>query len=89
MVKFMFGLEECNTMQVDDGEKIYYKNKIYLKAGVPPEDDGIIREHMEMIPFSCGYDKKITLSKVSYNPRSTLVITDAGNVHVVVLIMAR
>ena len=86
MMKFEFGLEDCKTKQVDDGEKIYYKNKVYLKAGVPPEDDAITREHMEIIPFSCGYDKKTTLSKVSYNPRSVIIITDTGNVIFLVLI---
>ncbi len=79
MVKFTFGLEACNTEQEDDGEKIYYKNKVYLKAGQPSEDDAITREHTEIIPFKCGYEKKATISKVSYDPRTTLVVTDAGN----------
>ena len=79
MVKFTFGLEACYTEQEDDGDKIYYKNKVYLKAGQPAEDDAITRKHTEIIPFKCGYDKKATISKVSYSPRSTLVKTDAGN----------
>ncbi|XP_078356402.1 ZP domain-containing protein-like, partial [Oculina patagonica] len=77
MVKFTFGLEACNTEQEDDGEKIYYKNKVYLKAGQPSEDDAITRVHTEVIPFKCGYEKKATISKVSYNPRTTQVVTDA------------
>ena len=78
MVKFTFGLEECKTMQEDDGEKIYYKNMVYLKAGLPPNDTNIVRDHYEVIPFSCGYDKKAVLSKVSYNPQTTLVLSNAG-----------
>ena len=79
MVKFTFGLEACMTTQEDDGEKIYYMNKVYLKAGQPADDVAITRVHTEIIPFKCGYDKKAVISKVSYNPRTTLVITDAGN----------
>ena len=79
MVKFTFGLEECKTEQEDDSKKIYYKNKVYLKAGQPSNDEAITREHMQIIPFQCGYDKKTKISKVSYNPRSTFVKTDAGN----------
>lgn len=79
MVKFTFGLEACKTQIEDDGDKIYYKNTVYLKADEKANDSAITREHMEVIPFKCGYDKKATISKVSYDPRSTLVITDAGN----------
>ena len=79
MVKFTFGLEACMTIQEDDGEKIYYKNKVYLKAGQPADDEAITRVHTEIIPFKCGYDKKAVVSKVSYSPRATLVVTDAGN----------
>ncbi|KAJ7353942.1 hypothetical protein OS493_031083 [Desmophyllum pertusum] len=76
-VKFTFGLEDCKTEQEDDGKKIYYKNKLYLKAGQPSNDEAITRGHMQVIPFQCGYDKKINISKVSYNARSTFVKTDA------------
>ena len=79
MVKFTFGLEACMTTQEDDGDKIYYNNKVYLQADEKADDQAITREHMEIIPFSCGYDKKTVISKVSYSPRSTLVVTDAGN----------
>ena len=79
MVKFTFGLEACMTTQEDDGKKMYYMNKVYLKAGQPADDQAITRVHAEIIPFKCGYDKKAVISKVSYSPRSTLVITDAGN----------
>jgi len=79
MIKFTFGLEACMTKQEDDGEKIYYTNKVYLKAGQPADDEVITRVHTEIIPFKCGYDKNAVISKVSYSPRSTLVITDAGN----------
>ena len=79
MVKFTFGLEACMTTQEDDDEKIYYMNKVYLKAGHPADDEAITRVHTEIIPFKCGYDKKAVISKVSYSPRTTLVITDAGN----------
>ena len=79
MVKFTFGLEACMTTQEDDGEKIYYMNKVYLKAGQPADDAAITRVHTEIIPFKCGYDKKAVISKVSYSPRTTLVVTDAGN----------
>ena len=79
MVKFTFGLESCMTEQEDDGEKIYYMNKVYLKAGQPADDEAITRVHTEIIPFKCGYDKKAVISKVSYSPGTTLVITDAGN----------
>ena len=79
MVKFTFGLEACMTTQEDDGEKIYYMNKVYLKAGQPADDEAITRVHSEIIPFKCGYDKKAVISKVSHSPRTTLVITDAGN----------
>lgn len=79
MIKFTFGLEACMTKQEDDGEKIFYTNKVYLKAGQPADDEVITRVHTEIIPFKCGYDKKAVISKVSYSPRSTLVITDAGN----------
>jgi len=76
MVKFTFGLESCMTEQEDDGEKIYYMNKVYLKAGQPADDEAITRVHTEIIPFKCGYDKKAVISKVSYSPGTTLVITD-------------
>ena len=79
MVKFTFGLEACMTTQEDDGEKIYYMNSVYLQADEKADDEAITRKHMEVIPFKCGYDKKTVISKVSYSPRSTLVITDAGN----------
>ena len=79
MVKFTFGLEACMTEQEDDGDKIYYLNKVYLQADDKADDQAITREHSEIIPFKCGYDKKTVISKVSYSPRSTLVITDAGN----------
>ena len=79
MVKFTFGLEACLTAQEDDGDKIYYMNSVYLQADEKADDAAITREHMEVIPFKCGYDKKTVISKVSYSPRSTLVITDAGN----------
>ena len=78
MVKFTFGLEACKTTMEDDGDKIYYKNKVYLKAGQPTEDDAITRVHTKIIPFTCGYDKRATISKVSYGPRTTLVVTDSG-----------
>jgi len=80
MVKFTFGLEACMTEQEDDGEKIYYMNQVYLKADEKADDEAITRKHSEIIPFKCGYDKKAVISKVSYSPRSTLIITDAGNV---------
>ena len=79
MVKFTFGLEACLTEQEDDGEKIYYMNRVYLEADQKADDQAITREHSEIIPFKCGYDKKTVISKVSYSPRTTLVITDAGN----------
>ena len=79
MVKFTIGLESCGTMQMDDGDKIYYKNKVYLTADEATQDDAITRMHTEVIPFECAYEKKTTISKVSYSPKSTLVITDAGN----------
>ncbi|KAL9964294.1 hypothetical protein ACROYT_G027915 [Oculina patagonica] len=77
MVKFTFGLEACNTQMEDDGDKIYYKNTLYLKADEKSNDSAITREHTGVIPFQCGYDKKTVISKVSYDPRSTLLITDA------------
>ena len=80
MVKFTFGLESCATVQEDDGDRIYYKNNIYLTADEASDDDAITRKHSEVIPFQCGYDKKTTISKVSYSPKTTIVITDAGNV---------
>lgn len=80
MVKFTFGLEACLTEQEDDGEKIYYMNRVYLEADQKADDQAITREHSEIIPFKCGYDKKTVISKVSYSPRTTLVITDADGV---------
>ena len=77
-IKFTFGLEACKTTMEDDGDKIYYKNKVYLIAGQPAEDDAITREHTKIIPFKCGYDKRATISKLSYGPRTTHVVTDAG-----------
>ena len=79
MVKFTFGLEACMTKQEHDDEKIYYMNNVYLKAGQPADDEAITRVHTEIIPFKCGYDKKAIISKVSFSPRATLVVTDAGN----------
>ena len=79
-VKFTFGLEDCGTEQEDDGERINYSNEISLTAD-EKSDDAITRKHSEVIPFQCGYDKKKTLiSKVTYSPRTTQVITNAGNV---------
>lgn len=80
MVKFTFGLEECKTMQEDDGKKIYYNNMVYLKAGLPPNDTNIVRDHSEVIPFKCGYDKKTVLSKVSYSPQTTIVLSNAEGI---------
>lgn len=80
MVKFTFGLEACMTTQEDDGDKIYYMNSVYLQADEKADDKAITREHMEIIPFKCGYDKKTVISKVSYSPRSTLIITDADGI---------
>lgn len=77
MVKFTFGLESCGNMMSSNGDKIYYMNNVYLAADPPTENSDITRYHTEVIPFSCGYDKKATISKISYNPRSTLVISDA------------
>ncbi|KAJ7353936.1 hypothetical protein OS493_031076 [Desmophyllum pertusum] len=78
LVKFTFGLEACKTEQEDDGKKIYYRNTVHLNTtGQPSDDDAITREHLKVIPFQCGYDKKATISKVSYSPRSTNVTTDA------------
>lgn len=79
-VTFKFGLEDCSTKHKNDGEKIYYTNKVYLKAGEAAEDEAITREHTEIIPFHCGYNKKAILSKVSYNPRAVQIITDTGKV---------
>ncbi|PFX28974.1 ZP domain-containing protein-like [Stylophora pistillata] len=79
-VTFKFGLEDCDTRHVNDREKIYYKNKIYLKAGEAAEDEAITREHTEIIPFHCGYNKKAILSKVSYNPRVVQILTDTEGV---------
>lgn len=78
MVKFTFGLESCGNMMSSNGDKIYYMNNVYLAADPPTENSDITRYHTKVIPFSCGYDKKATISKISYNPRSTLVISDAG-----------
>lgn len=78
MVKFTFGLESCGTMMSSNSEKIYYMNKVYLTADPPTDNSDITRYHTEVIPFSCGYDKKATISKISYSPKSTLVVTDAG-----------
>lgn len=80
MIKFTFGLEACGTEQTSDEERILYSNKIYLTADEASDDDAITRKHMQIIPFQCGYDKMYTISKVSYNPTTTIVITDAGNV---------
>lgn len=79
-VTFKFGLEDCSTKHKNDGEKIYYTNKVYLKAGEAAEDEAITREHTEIIPFHCGYNKKAILSKVSYNPRAVQIITDAEGI---------
>ena len=79
MVKFTFGLESCKTTMEDDGDKIYYMNNVYLQADETANDSAITRKHAGVIPFKCGYDKKTTISKVSYDPKSALVITDAGN----------
>ncbi|KAJ7353941.1 hypothetical protein OS493_031081 [Desmophyllum pertusum] len=35
---------------------------------------------MQIIPFQCGYDKKITISKIVYDPKSTIVLTDADGI---------
>ena len=78
MVIFTFRLESCGTTMSSNGDKIYYTNNVYLTADPPTENSDIARYHTEVIPFSCGYDKKATISKISYNPRSTLVISDAG-----------
>ena len=85
MVKFTFGFGSCGTVQMDDGDKLYYKNKVYLTADEGSQDDAITRLHTEVIPFECSYEKKTTISKVSYNPKSTLVITDAGTVSTFIL----
>lgn len=77
MVKFTFGLESCGTMQDKSDDKLIYKNKVYLTADPETDDDAITRKHSEVIPFQCSYDRKATISKVSYSPRSTLVVTDA------------
>ena len=84
MIKFTFGLEACKTEMEDDGDKIYYRNNVYLQADEKADDSAITREHKQIIPFQCGYDKKTTISKVSYDPKSTLVITDAGNLVITV-----
>ena len=78
MVKFTFDLDSCKTMIKVERDMVYYMNSVYLTAD--PETDGseITRKNAQVIPFSCGYEKKATLSKISYSPRSTLVITDAG-----------
>lgn len=80
MIKFTFGLEACGTEQSSDEKRILYNNKIYLTADEASDDDAITRKHMQIIPFQCGYDKTYTISKVSYSPRTTMIITDAGNV---------
>ena len=80
MVKFTFGLEDCGTVQEDNGERIVYSNEISLTADEKADDSAITRKHSEVIPFQCAYDKKTTISKVSYSPRSTQIITNAGNV---------
>ena len=79
IVRFTIGLEECGTVQEDDGERINYYNEISLTADEEAADPAITRRHSEVIPFQCAYDKKTTISKVSYSPRSTLVITNTGN----------
>ena len=83
MVKFTFELDSCGTMMSDDGDKIYYMNNVYLTADPATDDSDITRKHGEVIPFSCGYEKYATVSKVSYSPRTTLVITDAGKCKVI------
>ncbi|XP_068734229.1 deleted in malignant brain tumors 1 protein-like isoform X3 [Montipora capricornis] len=77
MVKFTFDLVSCKTMIKVERDMVYYMNSVYLTAD--PETDGseITRKNAQVIPFSCGYEKKATLSKISYSPKSTLVITDA------------
>ncbi|XP_068734243.1 ZP domain-containing protein-like [Montipora capricornis] len=77
MVKFTFELDSCKTMIKVEADMIYYMNNVYLTADPDTDNSEITRKNAQVIPFSCGYEKKATLSKISYSPRSTLVITDA------------
>ncbi|XP_068685652.1 ZP domain-containing protein-like [Montipora foliosa] len=78
-VVFKFGLDECKTEQEEDGEAIYYKNKVI--AIVKDEDDhsNITRSNTRVLPFQCSYKKKARLSKVQFNPQYTLFVTDAAD----------
>lgn len=66
-VMFKFGFEDCSIKYKNDGEKIYYMNKVYFKVGEVVEDEVIICEYMEIIFFYCGYNKKVIFFKVLYN----------------------
>ena len=81
MIKFTFALDSCGTMQDTNEDKLVYKNNVYLTAEPESLNPTITRKHTEVIPFQCSYDRYTTISKVSYSPRSTLVITDAGKVN--------
>ena len=79
-VVFKFGLDECKTEQEEDGEAIYYKNKVIAIVKDEDDDSNITRSNTRVLPFQCSYKKKARLSKVQFNPQFTLFVTDAGNI---------
>lgn len=76
---FKFGLEECRTKQEDDGKVIHYKNRIIAVVKDVDEEEHITRKSTRVLPFECSFKKKVVLSKVSYSPGYTQLITNAGN----------
>lgn len=75
---FRFGLEECKTKQEDDGKVIHYKNSIIAVVKDVDDEEHITRKSTRVLPFQCSYKKKVVISKVSYSPGYTKLITDAG-----------
>ncbi|XP_078381598.1 ZP domain-containing protein-like [Oculina patagonica] len=74
---FKFGLEECKTKQEDDGKVIHYKNRIIAVVDDVDEEEHITRKSTRVLPFECSFKKKVVLSKVSYSPGYTQLITNA------------
>ena len=82
IVSFKFGLLECNSKQSEseDGKYLDYQNKIHMKMTFTnPENSSIVRGFSVVFPFMCSYERKALMTgKVSYSPKTTLVITSAG-----------
>ena len=82
-VSFRFGLLNCGTNRTDSAndEYIDYSNTIHMIVGAlsdsPDSNSSFVQRHRIVFPFKCSYKRKYLLS-LSYNPKSSLMITNAG-----------